>query len=133
MNVTSVGLEEHPFLTHGAFGVTALMTLVANHGILSLTLETHFNRLTLFTNHMMLPTLGSIKLAMTLRAILRGAGATHILRTIKAPTRRATSPLTSMMGPIVGVEPSYTFHTIIGAVDKGRKRRAAIKMIIGFE
>ena len=70
---------------------------------------------------------------MTQAAILGGAGATHILRTIKAPTRGATSPLTGVMGPIVGVEPSFTVHAIIGAVDKGGKRRAAIKMIVGFQ
>ena len=75
----------------------------------------------------------AVKLAVTQTAILGGAGATHIIRTIKAPTRGAASPLTSVMGPIVGVEPSFTVHTIIGAVDKRGKGRAAIKMIIGLE
>ena len=41
--------------------------------------------------------------------------------------------MTSVIGSIVGVEPSFTVHTIIGAVDKRRKGRAAIKMIVGFE
>ena len=41
--------------------------------------------------------------------------------------------MTSVIDSIVGVEPSFTVHTIIRAVDKGRKGRAAIKMMIGFE
>ena len=41
--------------------------------------------------------------------------------------------MTSVMGPIVGVEPPFTVHTIIGAVDKRGKGCAAIKMIVGFE
>ena len=77
--------------------------------------------------------LTTVKLAVTQTAILGRAGATHIIRTIKAPTRRATSPLTSVMGAIVGVESPFTVHTIIGAVDKRGKRRAAIKMIVGFQ
>ena len=75
----------------------------------------------------------AVKLAVTQTAILGGAGATHIIRTIKAPTRGATSPLTSMMGPVVGVEPPFTVHTIIRTIDKRRKGRAAIKMIVGFQ
>ena len=77
--------------------------------------------------------LTAVKLAVTQTAILGGAGATHIIRTIKAPTRGATSPLTSVIGSVVGVEPPFTVHAIIGAVDKSRKGRAAIKMIIGFQ
>ena len=41
--------------------------------------------------------------------------------------------MTSMIGPIVGVEPPLTVHAIIGAVDKGGKGRPAIKMIVGFQ
>ena len=41
--------------------------------------------------------------------------------------------MTSVMGSIVGVEPPFTVQAIIRAVDKGRKGRAAIKMIVGFE
>ena len=51
----------------------------------------------------------------------------------ESATRRTTSPLTDMIGPIVGVEPPFTVHAIIRTVDKGRKGRAAIKMIIGFQ
>ena len=133
LNVTLMILDRYPFLTHGAFGVPALVTLVGGDRVLGLTLATAFDGLTLSADHMILHTMDTIKLAVTQTAILGGAGATHIIRTIKAPTRGATSPLTSVMGPIVGVEPSFTVHTIIGAVDKRGKRRAAIKMIVGFE
>ena len=74
-----------------------------------------------------------MKLAVTQTAILGRASATHIIRTIKAPTRRTASPLTNVIGPIVGVEPPFTVHTIIGAIDKRGKGRAAVKMIIGLE
>ena len=133
LNVTFMVLDGYPFLTHGAFGVPALVTLVADDRILGLTLATAFDGLTLSADHVILHTMDTIKLAVTRTAILGGTGATHILRTIKAPTRGATSSLTSVMGPIVGVEPPFTVHTIIRTVDKGRKRRAAIKMIIGFQ
>ena len=126
-------LDGHPFLTHGTFGVPALVTLVADDSVLGLTLERAFDGLTLCTDFMMSFALTAVKLAMTQTAILGGAGATHIIRTIKAPTRGAASPLTSVMGPIIGVEPPFTVHTIIGAVDKCGKGRAAIKMMIGFE
>ena len=75
----------------------------------------------------------AVKLAVTQTAKLSGTGATHIIRTIKTSTRRAASSLTSMIGSVVGVEPSFTVHTIIRAVDKGGKGRAAVKMIVGFE
>ena len=133
LNVTFMILDGYPFLTHGAFGVPALVTLVGDDRVLSLTLATAFDGLTLGIDFVMTFALTTVKLAVTQTAILSGAGATHILRTIKAPTRGATSPLTSVIGPIVGVEPSFTVHTIIGAVDKRGKRRAAIKMIVGFE
>ena len=133
LNVTLMVLDRHPFLTHGTFGVPALMTLVADDRVLGLTLATAFDRLTLGTDFMITFAWTAVKLAVTQTAILGGAGATHILRTIKAPTRGATSPLTSMIGPIVGVEPSFTVQAIIGAIDKGGKGRAAVKMIIGFE
>ena len=62
-----------------------------------------------------------------------GSGVTHIIRTVKVPTRSAASPLTSVIGSVVGVEPPFTVHAIIGSVDKRGKGRAAIKMIIGFQ
>ena len=133
LNVTLMVLDRYPFLTHEAFGVPALVTLVGDDRILSLTLATAFDGLTLSVDHVILHTMNTIKLAVTRTAILGGAGATRIIRTIKAPTRRATSSLTSVMGPIIGVEPPFTVHTIIRTVHKGRKRCAAIKMIIGFE
>ena len=133
LNVTLMVLDGYPFLTHGTFGVPTLMTLVADDRVLGLTFETRFDGLTLFADFMITFALMAVKLAVTQTAILGGTGAPHIIRTIKAPTRGATSPLTSVMGPIVGVEPSFTVHAIIGAVDKRRKGRAAIKMIIGFE
>ena len=126
-------LDGHPFLTHEAFGVPALVTLVADDCVLGLTLATAFDGLTLPADHMILHTMDTIKLAVTRSAILGGAGTPHIIRTIKAPTRRATSPLTSVIGSVVGVEPPFTVQTIIGAVDKRGKGRAAIKMIVGFE
>ena len=133
LNVTLMVLDRHPFLTHGTFGVPTLMTLVADDRVLGLTLATAFDRLTLGTDFMITFAMTAVKLAVTQTAILGGAGATHIIRTIKTSTRRAASPLTSVIGPIVGVEPSFTVHTIIGAVDKGGKRRAAVKMIVGLE
>ena len=65
--------------------------------------------------------------------MVRGAGATHIILTIKSTASTAASPLTSVMGPIVVIEPPFTVQAIIGAVDKRRKGRTAIKMIIGFQ
>ena len=132
LNVTLMVLDGYPFLTYGAFGVPAPVTLVGDDHVLSLTLATAFDGLTLGIDFVMTFALTTVKLAVTQTAILGGAGATHIIRTIKVPIRGATSSLTSVIGPIVGVEPSFAVHTIIGAVDKRRKRRAAIKMIIGF-
>ena len=133
LNVTFMVLDRNPFLTHGAFGVPAPVTLVADDHVLSLTLATAFDRLTLGTDFMITFAWTAVKLAVTQTAILGGAGATHIIRTIKAPTRRAASPLTSMIGPIVGIEPSFTVQAIIGAIHKRGKGRAAVKMIIGLE
>ena len=133
LNVTLVVLDGHPFLTHEAFGVPALVTLVADDCVLSLTLETSLDGLTLLVDFMITFTWTTVEFAVTQTAILGGAGAPHIIRTIKAPTRRAASPLTSVMSPIVGVEPPFTVQTIIGAVDKRGKGCAAIKMMIGFE
>ena len=133
LNVTFVVLDGYPFLTRGAFGVPALVTLVGDDRVLGLTLETSFDGLTLCTDFMITFALTAVKLAVTQTAILSGAGATHIIRTIKTSTRGAASSLTSVIGSIVGVEPSFTVHTIIGAVDKRRKGRAAIKMFVGFE
>ena len=126
-------LDKHPFLTDGTLGIPALVTFVRDDRVLGLTFETGFDGLTLLSDFMMTFAIPTVKLAVTQTAILRGAGATHIILTIKAPTSTAASPLTSVIGPIVGVEPSFTVQAIIGAVDKRRKGRAAIKMIIGFQ
>ena len=133
LNVTFMVLDGHPFLTRWAFGVPTPVTSVTDDCVLSLTLETGFDGLTLLADFMITFALMAIKLAVTQTAILSGAGATHIIRTIKTFTRGAASPLTSVIGPIVGVEPSFTVHTIIRTIHKRRKRRAAIKMIVGFE
>ena len=133
LNVTLMVLDGHLFMAHGTFSVPALMTLVADDRILGLTLATAFDGLTLGIDFVMTFALTTVKLAVTQTAILGGACATHIIRTIKAPTRRAASPLTSVMGPIVGIEPPFTVQAIIGAIDKRGKRRAAVKMIIGLE
>ena len=125
-------LDGYPFLTRGAFGVPALVTFVGDDRVLGLTLETSFDGLTLCTDFMITFAVTAVKLGVTQTAILGGAGATHIIRIIKAPTRGATSPLTSVMVPIVGVEPPFTVHTIIRTIDERRKGSAAIKMIIGF-
>ena len=133
LNVTLMVLDGHLFMAHGTFSVPALMTLVADDRVLGLTFETRFDGLTLFADFMITFALMAVKFAVTQTAILGGTGAPHIIRTIKAPTRRAASPLTSVMGPIVGIEPPFTVQAIIRAVDKRRKGRAAIKMIIGLE
>ena len=100
---------------------------------MGLTLETSFDGLTLGTDFMITFALTAVKLAVTQTAILGGAGATHIIRTIKTSTRGAASSLTSVIGSVVGVEPSFTVQAIIRAVDKRGKGCAAIKMIIGFQ
>ena len=133
LNVTLVVLDRYPFLTHGTFGVPALMTLVADDRVLGLTLATAFDRLTLGTDFMITFALTAVKLAVTQTAILGGAGAPYIIWTIKTSARRAASPLTSVIGSIVGIEPSFTVQAIIGAIHKRGKGRAAIKMIIGLE
>ena len=126
-------MDGHKFLIHGAFGVPALVTSVGNDRVLGLALETGFDGLTLLGDHMMTFAIGTVKLAMTQSAIVGGPGTAHIILTVKAPASTAAVPLTSMIGPIVGVEPPFTVQSIIRTVDKGRKGRAAIKMIIGFQ
>ena len=126
-------LDGHPFLTRRAFGVPAPVTLVADDRVLSLTLETGFDGLTLGIDFMITFAFTAVKLAVTQTAILSGASATHIIRTIKTSTRGATSSLTSVIGSIISVEPPFTVQAIIRTVDKGGKGRAAIKMIVGFE
>ena len=126
-------MDGHPFLTHGTFGVPALMASVGNDSVLGLALEAGFDGLTLLGDHMMTFAIAAVKLAVTQGAIVGGPGATHIILTVKAATHRTTFPLTGMIGPIVDVEPPFTVHAILRTVDKGRKGRAAIKMIIGFE
>ena len=84
-------------------------------------------------DHMMAFAIATEKRAVTQGAIACGPGATHIILTVKSTARGTTSPLTDMIGPIVGVEPPFIDHAIIRTVHKGRKGRAAIKMIIGFQ
>ena len=110
-----------------------LVTLVGNDRVLGLVLETGFDGLTLLGNHMMTFAIGTVKLAVTQGAIIRGPGTTHIIKTVKSATRRATFPLTGMIGPIVGVEPPFTVHAIIRTIHKGRKGREAMEMIVGFQ
>ena len=126
-------LDGHPFLTHGTFGVPALVALVGNNRVLGLALETGFDRLTLLGDHMMAFAIGTVKLAVTQGAIIGGPGTTHIILTIKSAARRTSVPLTAMIGLIVGVEPPFTVQTIIRTVYEGRKRRTTIRMIIGFQ
>ena len=126
-------MDGHKFLTHGTFGVPTLVASVGNNGVLGLALKTGFDRLTLFGDFMMAFAIPTIKLAVTQTAIIRVPGATHIILTVKAATRRTTFPLTGMIEPIVGAEPPLTVHTIIRTVHEGRKGRAPIKMIIGFQ
>ena len=111
----------------------ALVASIGDDRVLGLTLEAGFDRLTLLGDHMMAFTIGTVKLAVTQGAIVGGPGTTYIIPTVKAATRRAASPLAGMSGAIICVEPPLTVHTIIRTVDKGRKGRATIKMIIGFQ
>ena len=83
----------------------ALVASVGNDRVLGLALETGFDRLTLLGDHMMAFAIGTVKLAVTQGAIVGGPGTTHIILTVKSTARGTTSPLTGMIGPIVGVEP----------------------------
>ena len=58
-------LDGHPFLTGGTFGVPTLVTFVRENVVLGLTLETGFDGLTLFADHMIIFALAAVKLAMT--------------------------------------------------------------------
>ena len=111
----------------------ALVTSVREDCVLGLTLEMGFDGLTLFGDFMMTFAITTVKLTMTQTAIIGGAGTTHVILTIKSTTRGAATPLTCMIGSVVGVETPFTVRAIIGAVHKSRKGRATIKMIIGFE
>ena len=104
-----------------------------NNGVLGLALETGFDGLTLLGDHMMVFAIGTVKLAVAQGAIVGGPGAAHIILTVKSTARGTTSPLIGVIGPIIGVEPPFTVYAIIRMVDKVRKGRAAIKMIIGFQ
>ena len=104
-----------------------------NNGVLGLALETGFDGLTLLGDHMMVFVIGTVKLAVTQGAIVGRPGATHIILTVKSTARGTMSPLIGVIGPIVGVESPFTVYAIIRTVDKVRKGRAAIKMIIGFQ
>ena len=85
LNVTFMVLDGYPFLTRWAFSVPAPVTLVANDCVLSLTLETRFDGLTLLADFMITFALRAITLAVTQTAILSGAGATYIIRQSKRP------------------------------------------------
>ena len=76
-------IDRNPFVTHGTFGVPALVTLVGNDRILGLALETGFHRLTLAGHNMVAFTIGTVKLAVTQGALIRGPGTTHIIPTVK--------------------------------------------------
>ena len=99
----------------------ALVTSVGDDRVLGLTLETGVDTLTLLGDHMMTFTIGTVKLAVTQGAIVGGPGTTDMILTVKAPASTAAVPLTSMIGPIVSVEPPLTVHTIIRTVHEGRK------------
>ena len=101
-------IDGHPFVTHGTFGVPTLVTSFGNDRVLSLALETGFDRLTLLGYIMMAFAIGTVKLAVTQGAIIRGPGTTHIILTVKSATRRAAVSLAGMVGAIIGVEPPFT-------------------------
>ena len=61
---------------------------------------------------MMSFTLGAIKFAVTLRAIISGSSATNIIRTVKPTASTAAVPLAGMAGAIVGVEAPFAIQTI---------------------
>ena len=92
-----------------------------------------FDRLSLLGDHMMAFAIGTVQLAVSQGAIISGPGTTHIIPTVKSALRGTTIPLTGMIGLIVGVEPPFTVQTIIRTVEESRKRRTAIKMMIGFQ
>ena len=126
-------LDGHPFLTHGTFGVPALVTSVRDDRVLGLALETGFDGLTLLGDHTMAFAIGTVKLAATKGAIVGEPGATHIILTVKSTARGTRSPLTGVIGPIVGVEPPFTVHVIIRTVHERGKGRAAVKVMVGFQ
>jgi len=109
------------------------VTLVGNDRVLGLALETGFHRLTLVGHNMMAFTIGTVKLAVSQGALIRGPGTTHIIPTVKSATRGITFPFTGMIRTIIGVEPPFTVHAIIRTVHERGKRRAAIKMMVGFQ
>ena len=80
-------IDGHPFVTHGTIGVPTVVALVGNDRVLGLALEVGFDRFTLLGDHMMAFAKGTVKLAMTQGAILRGPGTTHIILTLKSATR----------------------------------------------
>ena len=133
LNVILVVIDENPFVTHGTFGVPTPVALVWNARVLGLAIETGFHRLTLVGHNMMAFTRGTVKLAVTQCAIIRGPGTTHIIPTVKSATRGTTILLTGMISAINGVERPFTVQTIIRTIHEGRKRGATIKMIVGFQ
>ena len=102
LNVTLVVVDGQSFLTHGTFGVPALVTSVRDDRVLGLALETGFDGLTLLADHMMTFAIATVKLAVTQTAIISEPGATHIILTVKAPAGTAAVPLKGVISPIVG-------------------------------
>ena len=95
-------------MRHETFGVPTLMTSVGDDRVLGLALETGFDRLTLLGYNMMAFAVGTVKLAVTQGAIIRGPGTPHIILTVKSATRRAAVSLAGMVGAIISVEPPFT-------------------------
>ena len=108
LNVTLMVIDGHLFVTHATFGVPTLLTSFGNDRVLGLALETGFDRLTLLGYNMMAFAIGTVKLAVTQGAIIRGPGTTHIILTLKSATRRAAVSLAEMVGAIIAVEPPFT-------------------------
>jgi len=98
-------IDGDPFVTHGTFGVPALGTFVGNDLVLGLTSKTRFDRLTLVGHYMVAFAVGTIRLAMTQRAVIRGPGTAHVIPTVKMPGGSTAIPLAGMMSAIIGVDP----------------------------
>ena len=126
-------LNEDPLVTHRTFGVAALMAFIGRHCVPGLTLETRFEGLTLLARPMILLATRTIKQAMTGWAIGGGLGPVHVILTTEAPAGRTAFSSTSMIESVIGVEPPFRVHAIIGTVDKRWKLGAAVIMTVGFQ
>ena len=82
---------------------------------------------------MMVFTVWSEKFTATQGAIVGGSGTAFIILTLKPTACRTASPFTDVIFFVVGVKASLALYTIVRSIKKGRKRRQAVKMIIGFE